>query len=92
MVIDQGDCGDGWESRPGTDTCYLFIDHDELSGSAAEGECEDRGGFLVSIRDREESNYLQGKTKDFISTVRSSSCRFFACTVHLPAGQYMYKT
>ena len=59
--LDPGKRGKGWESRPGTDTCYSFIDTTLLNMFDAEAECNQRGGSLVSINSRDEQDYLQGR-------------------------------
>ena len=59
--LDPGKCGKGWESRPGTDTCYSFLDTTLLNMFDADFECHRRGGFIVSIKNRDEQDYLQGR-------------------------------
>ena len=59
--VSQGNCGDGWEERPGTDTCYSFIDKTNDLYSRAYKLCERKGGHLVSINSLDEEVYLSGK-------------------------------
>ena len=59
----QGQCGDGWEERPGTDTCYSFVDSLKNDRVSASSTCRDLGGFLVSINSEDEEAYLKSEKK-----------------------------
>ena len=59
----QGQCGDGWEERPGTDTCYSFVDSLKNDRVSAISTCSGLGGFLVSINSKDEETYLKSEGK-----------------------------
>ena len=80
--VSQGSCGDGWEERPGTDTCYSFIDNDNVPPLEAEELCKSKGGHLVSINSQEEKDYLSGEGQFF-----SAYTKYIISRVN---GKYVY--
>ena len=54
-------CGPGWEDDVATEYCYQF-NTDFKTWNEARGECRANGGELVSIVNREQQTFIQGKT------------------------------
>ena len=76
-MLDQGLCGDGWESRPDTDTCYSFIDNDQMNRDQAIQKCKELGGTLASIQNFEEEEYLDGRTTLHVISIKELLVFFF---------------